>query len=501
MATTDNPHTTCGQDHCVFTVTNAALFLIMTHDRSPFVIPHDIRTWFVRRLRGVSAHVSSDGWYDALFSHLFWHVLDRRVALIFWLFIITFSSYITTGRTFIRGILTSFYGFFEYKVSIGLHNTLRPQRDFSSMCLWPVLSVLYSSPQLESFIFSHGMARFYSAELCSLVNLVSLNCTLTMNPMDAQRYDLSMRSSPAYEENGVSGSAASRSEIPPVSHDASLIEDPPSLVPTAHTAIKHTPLHSQQCDALAVPLPLSPILSPLRNGFMEDTSPFSDTLNKDTLINFPTSSDDDFKMRQLPEISLPSLVAPSPRVSHTSRRRPLRPLFHQDDGPEIIFSRPASPSPISPPLSPQSRPTSPHFWKSACSSPLGWLAAPLSPSNCRFNSPTSGRWDSMSCPTSPILRPSRPLPTPTSPTARHAMFSTVSHQLRALSSTSSLISPDLSRPTSPTSPILQAFDFDKWMPDRDPTMDIEVIEIMVTKEISVRVEEVVAPQITSTGQE
>jgi hypothetical protein len=224
---------------------------------------------------------------------------------------------------------------------------------------------------------------------------------------------------------------------------------------------------------------------------MEDTSPFPDTLNMDSLIKFPTSSDDDFKTRQLPEIPLPSLVAPSPRVSHTSRRRPLRPLFHQNDESEIVFSRPASPSPISPPLSPQSRPTSPHFWKSACSSPLGWFAAPQSPSNCRFNSPTSGRWDSMSCPTSPILRPSRPLPTPTSPTACHAMFSTVSRRLRALSSTSSLISPDLSRPTSPTSPILQAFNIDNWVPDRDPTEGIDVIEIMVTKEISVTIEETI----------
>ena len=52
-------------------------------------------------------------WYEALFPHLFWHVLDRRVALIFWLFIITFSSYIKAGRIFIRGILPSFYGFFQ----------------------------------------------------------------------------------------------------------------------------------------------------------------------------------------------------------------------------------------------------------------------------------------------------------------------------------------------------------------------------------------------------
>lgn len=226
---------------------------------------------------------------------------------------------------------------------------------------------------------------------------------------------------------------------------------------------------------------------------MEDTSPFSDTPNMDSLINFPTSSDDDFKTRQHPEIPLPSLVAPSPRASPASRR-PLRPLFYQNDGSEIVFSCPASPPPISPPLSPQSRPTSPRFWKSACSSPLGWPAAPLSPSNCRFSNLTYDRWDSMSCPTSPILRPSRPLPTPTSPTACHAMFATVSRRLRALSSTPSmthLISPVPSRPTSPTSPILQAFNIDNWIPEKDPTEGIDVIEIMVTKEISVRIEETI----------
>lgn len=240
---------------------------------------------------------------------------------------------------------------------------------------------------------------------------------------------------------------------------------------------------------------------------MEDSSPFSDTLYKDSLIKFPTSSDDDFKTRQQPEIPLPSLAAPLPKVSHTSRRQPPRPLFRQNDDSEIFFSHPASPTPISPPLSPQTRPTSPRFWKSACSSPLGWLAAPLSPSNGRFNSPTSDRWDSMSCPTSPVLRPSRPVPTPTSPTAYHAMFSTVSRRLRAMSSTSSmtnLISPVPSRPTSPTSPILQAFNVDNWMLERDPTEGIDVIEIMVTKEISIRVEHeetIFAPLIASAGQD
>ena len=224
---------------------------------------------------------------------------------------------------------------------------------------------------------------------------------------------------------------------------------------------------------------------------MEDTSPISDTLNKDSLIKFPVSSDDDLKTHQHPEIPLPSLVAPSPRVPHTSRR-PLQPLFHQNDSSERIFSRPAGPSPISPPLSLESTPTSPRFWKSACSSPLGWPAAPLSPSNCRFSNQTHDGWDSMSCPTSPILRPSKPLPTPTSPTACHAMFSTVNRRLRALSSTSSMTHSRPMSPTSwPTSPVLQAFNIDNWVPERDPTEGIDVIEIMVTKEIRVCIEETV----------
>ena len=230
---------------------------------------------------------------------------------------------------------------------------------------------------------------------------------------------------------------------------------------------------------------------------MEDTYPISDALNNDSLMNSLVSSDDDFKSRQHPEIPLPPLVAPSPRAPRTSRR-PLRPLFHQNDDPERIFSRPAIPSPISPPLSPQSRPTSPRFWKSACSSPVGWPARPLSPSYYRFNNLTSGRWDSMSCPTSPVLRPSKPLPTPASPTACHAMFSTVSRRLRALRSTPSMTqfkSPVPSRPTSPmsgpTSPVLQAFNIDNWIQERDPTEGIDVIEIMVTKEISICIEETV----------
>jgi hypothetical protein len=50
-----------------------------------------------------------------------------------------------------------------------------------------------------------------------------------------------------------------------------------------------------------------------------------------------------------------------------------------------------------------------------------------------------------------------------------------------------------SRPTSPTSrptsPILQVFNVENWIQERDPTEGIDVIEIMVTKEISVRIEE------------
>lgn len=86
---------------------------------------------------------------------------------------------------------------FKNKASIGLHKTLRPQRDYLSMCLWPVLSVLHSSPQLEPLYFCIRWL-VHDSELCSLVNLVSLNGTLSMNPMDAQRYDLSKRCSVSF---------------------------------------------------------------------------------------------------------------------------------------------------------------------------------------------------------------------------------------------------------------------------------------------------------------
>jgi len=41
----------------------------------------------------------------------------------------------------------------------------------------------------------------------------------------------------------------------------------------------------------------------------------------------------------------------------------------------------------------------------------------------------------------------------------------------------------------PTSPILQAFNINNWMPESDPTEGIDVIEIFVTKEISICIEE------------
>jgi hypothetical protein len=81
----------------------------------------------------------------SLFSHQFGHALDRRVALIFWLFVPP-SRLISERDTF---------SFVEYRLlsmaflgdNHRLHNPTRPQRTLSAMCLWPVLSVLYSSPQ------------------------------------------------------------------------------------------------------------------------------------------------------------------------------------------------------------------------------------------------------------------------------------------------------------------------------------------------------------------
>ena len=75
------------------------------------------------------------------------------------------------------------------------------------------------------------------------------------------------------------------------------------------------------------------------------------------------------------------------------------------------------------------------------------------------------------------------------------VFSDESRQLRALGSTPS-VAPGMSSlaccPMSPvswaTSPVMQAFNVDNWVPEKDPTEGIDVIEIMVTKEISIHVE-------------
>jgi len=279
----------------------------------------------------------------------------------------------------------------------------------------------------------------------------------------------------------------------PVVQDASLIEDPHFPLLTARVALRLlNPIHTQKCDALAVPLPLSPPLSPSRNDFCEDTFPTPDTLNMGSFIKFPSSSEDDPRSCQLP---VPSIVAPSPKPATHNFVQPGRPLFHRDESPESIFSRRDSPPPMSPPLSPQ-WPTSPHFWRSACSSPLGWLDRPLSPHYHPFDSSASDRWESMSCPTSPVLRPSKPLPSPASPSPCHVPLQIVRRRLRVLSSESGVTrgtSPVPSRPMSPmsvpTSPILQAFNINNWMPESDPTEGIDVIEIFVTKEISICIEE------------
>lgn len=226
---------------------------------------------------------------------------------------------------------------------------------------------------------------------------------------------------------------------------------------------------------------------------MEGDSAIPDMPTKDS-TKFPVLSDDDSKSRQF---TLPSLMAPSPKVSH-SFMQSMQSLFLHEDSSEGIFSRPNSPSPISPPVSPTSRPTSPRFWKRACKSPVGSDTGPLSPPfhRFKFEGLPSESWGPMSCPTSPLLQPSNPPPSPTSPSASRPMvFSDESRRLRALGSTSS-VAPGMSSlsccPMSPlswpTSPVVQAFNIDNWVPERDPTEGIDVIEIMVTKEISIQVE-------------
>ncbi|KAI0295267.1 hypothetical protein BC826DRAFT_1009165 [Russula brevipes] len=311
-----------------------------------------------------------------------------------------------------------------------------------------------------------------------------------MHPLDAQRYDLSQRLSPARGEDDVPDAGSARSGDPPVAQDVSSIETPRSpLLRAARTALRLLPLHSHshKCDALSVPLPLSPLLStksPSCNDFTEDTL-IPDGLNQHS-ITLPVPSED---ARQIPEKLFPPLVAPSPKVAHPFVP-PSRPLFHQGDDSESSVSRPRSISPMSPPLSP-SRPMSPRFWRSACPTPLGWHKRPSSPPYHRSDGLASDRWGPMSCPTSPLLRSSNPPPPPPSPSA-YQTSPTVSRKLRALSSTSSGISLRPScpmNPTSwPTSPVLQALSFDNWLPARDPTARIDVMEIAVTKHICVCIE-------------
>jgi hypothetical protein len=236
---------------------------------------------------------------------------------------------------------------------------------------------------------------------------------------------------------------------------------------------------------------------------MEGDFPIPDTLNKDSLIKFPVLSEDGSKSRQVTKSRspLPSLTVTSPRVSHKFMQ-PMQPLFLRNDGSERIFSPPSSPSPISPPLSPQSRPTSPQFWESACPSPTEWPTRPLSPPYCRVDDLSSERWGPMSCPTSPLLPPSNPPPSPTGPSLCDAKkYSIISRRLRALGSTASSVPVPVTPGTPvpgcrlnpfarPTSPVLQGFNVDNWVSERDPTEGIDVIEIVVTKEISFHIEDI-----------
>ena len=198
-----------------------------------------------------------------------------------------------------------------------------------------------------------------------------------------------------------------------------------------------------------------------------------------------------------PRNAIPPLISPLPRVPNTFIL-PMQPLFQKSDGAARIFSRPSSPSPISPALSPLSGPGDQHFWQMASPNTEERQARspPLGPLYDRFDGcSTSGHLSPMSCPTSPLLRSSNAFPCPTSTPTCHA---NVSRRLRALNystpclvrGASSLVP---SRPTSPmsrpTSPILQAFSVDNWVPERDPTEGIDVIEIFVTKVISIRIEE------------
>ncbi|KAH9976097.1 hypothetical protein BGW80DRAFT_1291321, partial [Lactifluus volemus] len=189
------------------------------------------------------------------------------------------------------------------------------------------------------------------------------------------------------------------------------------------------------------------------------------------------SSEDDSNPRPIFESITPS---PSPKASSLT----IRPLFHESNESGI----PVSPSL---PPNPHPSPTIPSFWKENPS-------RPLSPLYFSEDDPASDCFNSLSRPTTPLLRArlSSALSCPASPSTSHALFSNVSRRLRALSPSPSLTratSPVPSRPMSPvsrpTSPILQAFNVEYWVPEKDPTEGIDVIEIMVTREVSVCVEE------------
>ncbi|KAH9175047.1 hypothetical protein EDB89DRAFT_435420 [Lactarius sanguifluus] len=315
-----------------------------------------------------------------------------------------------------------------------------------------------------------------------------------MNAMDAQRYDPSKRLSPAYEENDTSDTGSAHSDIPSAVQKASSIERPQSpFLTTARSALKFIPhFNSSPCTASNVPLPLSPVFSPSTQPYnrpMEDGFTLPDALDKDSLI----SSEHDPKPLQGPENAIPSFVAPLPRVPNTFMLS-MQPLVQQNDTPARVFSRPSSPSPISPALSPLSGPGDHHFWQ--MTSPNTEERQARSPASGPLydhfdGCSTSNHLYPTSCPTSPLLRSSNAIPCPTGPPTCHAMFSNVSRRLRALNSTSPVPSRSTSPISRPTSPILQAFSVDNWVPERDPTEGIDIIEIFVTKEISIHVEEII----------
>ena len=130
----------------------------LDHDSRPKSFRHPPRCPYAVR-EASACSVSSDVWYDALFSHLFWHMLDRRVALIFWQFIIIFSPYIIAGPIFIRGILISFYGLFqEQSQHWTSQHTATTAGLFLDVSVAGIIgSVFFTTTR--TFIFLHKMAR------------------------------------------------------------------------------------------------------------------------------------------------------------------------------------------------------------------------------------------------------------------------------------------------------------------------------------------------------